>query len=223
MTCLVDSILLRTHLSPPTFTVRILAKRKNRINGLKVMVTGMMSLKTAIIVVDIINDFVTGVLGSKRAQRIVPKVKHLIDFAHKEKIPVIFTCDTHLPNLDNEFEIWPPHALQGTPGSEVVDELRPKREDFVIRKRRYNSFFDTDLDTLLRELRVETVVLVGLVTDICIQNTAAGAFFLGYHIVVPEDGVETISDEFQKTSLGYMKRVFGVRITTVEKLLKELG
>jgi nicotinamidase-related amidase len=105
----------------------------------------------------------------------------------------------------------------------VVDALKPQERDFVIRKRRYNSFFNTDLDTLLRELKAETVVLVGLVTDICIQNTAAGAFFLGYHIVVPEDGVETISDEFQETSLNYMKRVFGARITTVEKLLKELG
>jgi nicotinamidase-related amidase len=182
-----------------------------------------MSLKTAIIVVDIINDFVTGVLGSRRAPRIIPRVKHLIDFVHEKKIPVIFACDTHLPDVDNEFEVWPPHAMEGTRGSEVVDALKPQSKDFVIRKRRYNSFFNTDLDTLLRELKVETVVLVGLVTDICIQNTAAGAFFLGYHIVVPEDGVETISDEFQRTSLAYMKRVFGARITTVEKLLKELG
>jgi nicotinamidase-related amidase len=181
------------------------------------------SLKTAIIVVDIINDFVTGVLGSKRAQRIVPRVKRLTDFAHDKNIPVIFTCDTHLPDVDNEFEVWPPHAVEGTRGSEVVDALKPQERDFLIRKRHYNSFFNTDLDTLLRELKVETVVLVGLVTEICIQNTAAGAFFLGYHIIVPEDGVETISNEFQKTSLNYMKRVFGVKITTVEKLLKELA
>jgi nicotinamidase-related amidase len=180
-------------------------------------------LKTAIIVVDIINDFVTGVLGSKRARRIIPRVKLLLDHARDRKIPVIYTCDTHLPNLDREFEVWPPHAMRGTKGSEVVDVLKPQKNDFMIHKRRYNSFFGTELDMLLRELKIDTVVLVGLVTEICIQNTAAGAFFHGYHSIVPEDGVETVSDEYQKAGLDYMKRVFGAEITTIEKLLKQLS
>lgn len=180
-------------------------------------------MKTAIVVVDIINDFVTGVLGTKRAEKIIPEVKRLLDHARKKNIPIIYTCDTHLPNLDREFEVWPPHAVRGSRGSEVVDELTPERSDFLIRKRRYDSFFGTELDMLLRELKVDTVVLVGLVTDICIQNTAAGAFFHGYCIIVPEDGVETTSDGFQKAGLDYMQRVFGVEITTIEKLLKQLG
>lgn len=165
----------------------------------------------------------TGVLGSKRAGKIIPRVKRLLDFARENKIPIIYVCDTHLPRVDNEFEVWPPHAMQGTKGAEVVTELKPQKNDFVVHKRRYNSFFGTDLDTLLRELKVDTVILVGLVTEICIQNTAAGAFFHGYRIIVPEDGVETISDEFQKSGLDYMQRVFGAKITTIEKLLKQLG
>jgi len=180
-------------------------------------------LKTAIIVVDVINDFVTGALGSKRAEKIIPNVKRLLDSARKKKVPVIYTCDSHLQGLDDEFEVWSPHAILGTKGAEVVDELKPKKDDFVIRKRRYSSFFGTDLDTLLRELQVDTVVLVGLVTDICIQHTAADAFFRGYKVVVPKDGVETVSDEAQKASLEYMKKNYGAKITTVEKLLKELA
>jgi len=180
-------------------------------------------MKTAVIVVDIINDFVTGILGSKRAPRIVPRVKRLLDSARKKKVPVIYTCDTHLPNLDSEFDVWPPHAVKGTKGAEVVDELKPKKTDFVVHKRRYSSFFGTDLDTLLRELRVDTVVIVGLVTDICVQHTAGDAFFRGYHIIVPKDGVETISDEAQKISLEYMRKVYNAKITTIEKLLKELA
>ena len=183
----------------------------------------MAELKTAIIVVDVINDFVTGVLGTKRAERIIPKIKRLLDSAREKKTPVIYACDTHLPNVDREFEVWPSHAMPGTKGAEVVDELKPQKNDFVIHKRRYDSFFGTELDMLLRELKVETVVLVGLVTEICIQNTAAGASFHGYHIIVPKDGVETISDEYQKAGLKYMKRVFGTKITTTEKLLNQLA
>lgn len=180
-------------------------------------------MKTAIIVVDIINDFVSGVLGSKRAEKIIPNVKRLLDFARKKKIPVIYTCDTHLRELDDEFEVWPPHAVKGTKGAEVIDELKPEKTDFIIHKRRYSSFFGTDLDTLLRELQVDTVVIVGLVTDICVQHTAGDAFFRGYRIVIPEDGVETVSPEAQKTSLEYMKKVYNAKITTIEKLLNELA
>lgn len=113
--------------------------------------------------------------------------------------------------------------MLGTRGSEVVNELKPQKGDFMIHKRRYSSFFGTDLDMLLRELKIDTIVLVGLVTDIYIQNTAAGTFFYGYHIIVPEDAVETTSDQLQKAALDYMKRVFGAKIATTEKLLKQLA
>lgn len=65
----------------------------------------MKELKNATIVVDIINDFVTGVLRTERAEKIIPRVKRLLEFAREKKIPVIYTCDTHLPGVDNEFEV----------------------------------------------------------------------------------------------------------------------
>jgi nicotinamidase-related amidase len=66
---------------------------------------------------------------------------------------------------------------------------------------------------------VDAVVLTGLVTDICVQHTAADAFFRGYKILVPKDCVEAVSDEAQKGSLGYMERLYGAEITTSEELM----
>ena len=178
-------------------------------------------MKTAVVVVDMINDFVTGALKNERASRIIPNIQRLLDFARKKKIPVIYTNDTHLPGIDEEFEIWPQHALVGTKGAEVIEELKPVKGDYVLQKRRYSAFFGTYLDLLLRELKVDTLVLVGLVTNVCIQNTAGDAFFRGYRVIVPEDCVEATSEEAQKAGIEYMKTIYGCKITNLDELMRK--
>jgi len=178
-------------------------------------------VKTALIVVDMLNDFVTGVLKCERASRIIPNIQRLLDFARKKGVPVIYANDTHLLGVDKEFEIWPPHAVVGTKGAEVIDELKPVQGDYIIQKRRYSAFYGTDLDLLLRELYVDTLILVGLVTNVCIQHTAADAFFRGYQIIVPEDCVETLTEEAQKSGIEYLKMIYGCKITNVHELMKK--
>mgnify|MGYP000663306399 CR=1 FL=1 len=75
---------------------------------------------------------------------------------------------------------------------------------------------------LLRELGVDTVILTGLHTNICVKHTAADAFYRGYNIVVPEDCVTTFTEEDHRWGLEYMRKVYGARIVKLEELLKEL-
>nr|MDO8134922.1 isochorismatase family protein [Candidatus Njordarchaeum guaymaensis] len=70
-------------------------------------------MKPAVIVIDMINDFVTGVFKSERAKKIIPNIKALLDHARKQKIPVIYVTDAHLPNADPEFDVWGSHAVAG--------------------------------------------------------------------------------------------------------------
>jgi nicotinamidase-related amidase len=177
-------------------------------------------VKTAIIVIDMLNDFVTGSLKCERAQRIIPNIQRLLYFARKKRIPIIYTNDTHLPGIDEEFEVWPQHAVIGTKGAKVIEELKPEKGSYVIQKRRYSAFFGTSLDLLLRELKVDTLVLVGLVTNVCVQNTAADAFFRGYRIIVPEDCVEAVSEEAQKSAIEYVKTIYGCKISNVDELMR---
>lgn len=172
------------------------------------------------IVIDMINDFVTGSLKCERAPRIIPNIQLLLNFARKKGIPVIYTNDTHLRGIDEEFEVFKQHAVVGTKGAEVIDKLKPWKSDYVIQKRRYSAFFGTYLDLLLRELKIDTLVLVGLATNVCIQNTAADAFFRGYRIIVPEDCVEATSEEAQKYGIKYMKTIYGCKITNVNELMR---
>jgi nicotinamidase-related amidase len=177
-------------------------------------------VKPVVLVIDMINDFVTGVFKNERAERIIPNVKNLLNFFRRNKIPVVYINDAHLPDVDTEFRVWPRHAVVGTWGAQVVDELRPEKGDYVLRKRRYSAFQGTGLEHLLRELKVDTLILTGVVTDICVQHTAADAFFRGYKIIVPEDCVEAVDEETQKAALNYLKRIYGCEITRTEELMK---
>ena len=178
-------------------------------------------VKTAVVITDMINDFVTGIFKNERAEKIIPNVKQLLNFARENKIPVVYVNDAHMPNVDVEFDVWHQHAVAGSWGAQVVDELKPEKSDFVIQKRRYSAFQGTGLDQLLRELKVDTLILTGVVTDICIQHTAADAFFRGYKIIIPEDCVEAINEQTQKAALDYLKRVYGCEITRVNEIMKK--
>ena len=133
--------------------------------------------REALFVIDMLNDFVeTGApLEVPRARQILPRIKERIEEARERLIPVIYICDAHREK-DEEFKEWPEHAIFGTRGAEVVKELKPKRGDFVVKKRRYSAFLGTDLDLLLKELKVEKLYLTGILTNICVFFTASLIF-----------------------------------------------
>jgi nicotinamidase-related amidase len=181
---------------------------------------GVFGVNTAVLVIDVINDFVTGALGSDRAAAIVPHIHRLLKRARELRVPIIYVTDAHIPEIDREFEVWPRHAEKGSEGARVVEEVRPREGDHHIEKRRYSCFYATGLDALLRELGVDTIVLTGLVTHICIQHTAADAFFRGYRVVVPEDCVQAPTEEVHKASLRYMEEMYGAEVTFSEALME---
>ena len=110
--------------------------------------------KPAILVVDMLNDFVTGALGCDRARDIVPATAKLLDAARKAGVPVIYCNDAHRPGIDRELQLWGDHAIAGTKGAEVIPELAPQACDYVVPKRRYSGFFQTDLDILLMSITI---------------------------------------------------------------------
>jgi len=178
--------------------------------------------KMALIIVDMEKDFVWGALKCERAARIVPRLQELVKAARQTGVPVIYSNDAHLPGLDHEFEVWGEHALAGSEGAQVVDELKPEAKDFVVPKRTYSGFFQTHLEMLLRDLGVETVIITGLHTNICVRHTSAGAFFRGFKIVVPEDGVEAFTEKDHTEGLEYLKMAYKAEITTTEDLIREM-
>src|SRR5579862_3026567 len=121
----------------------------------------------------------------------IAAVRPLIERFRDLSYPVIFVSEEHRRSLidfgrelDGEEGI---HCLEGDPGTAIAAALGVGPDDVVIRKRRYSCFFATDLDLVLRSLRVETVVLVGELTDVCVHYSFADAHQLDYVVRVVED------------------------------------
>ena len=164
----------------------------------------------ALLVVDMIHDFVDGKFGSEWAREIVPRVKNLVERFRRDGI-VFFLCDSH-DEGDAELKVWGDHAMKGTWGSEIVEDLKPKQGDIVVRKHTYDGFLFTELDEELRKRGVEEVYICGVATDICVKHTAFGAFARGYDVYVVRDACAGTSQEAHEWALDYMRRIYGARI-----------
>jgi len=172
-------------------------------------------MRQALLVVDMLNDFVLAgaPLEVPRAREILPALRQRIAAARRDGIPVIYVCDAHAAD-DREFVRmgWPPHAIAGTSGAEVVTELAPRPGDPRVAKTSYSGFHATDLESLLRKLAVEELILTGCVTSICILYTAADAVMRGFHVLVPVDCVAPLDPADGVFALRQMKNVLGVDV-----------
>lgn len=168
----------------------------------------------ALLVVDVLVDFIDpkGALYiGQVAENVVSEVKSRLEIHRSESNPVFFICDRHLED-DREFELFPPHSIQGTGGDAIVSELAPRPNERVIDKRRFSAFFGTDLDLSLRDKEIEEIELVGVVTNICVLYTAADARALGYRVSVPEKAVASFDEEAHHFALQEMKKTLGVNM-----------
>ncbi|MEM0203125.1 MAG: isochorismatase family cysteine hydrolase [Archaeoglobaceae archaeon] len=167
----------------------------------------------ALIVVDMQKDFCyrNGALYIENAEEIFETTKRVVDKARKRGMKIVFTQDWHRSD-DKEFRVWPKHCVMNTWGAEIIDELKPREEDYIVKKRRYSAFFATDLDLTLRELEVRKVFICGVATNICVLHTAGDAAIRGYKVAIIEDCTKALSDYDQEYAIKHMKSVFNAEI-----------
>jgi ureidoacrylate peracid hydrolase len=169
---------------------------------------------TAVIVVDMLNDFCKpgGAMVLPGYETLVAPQRRVIDAARVAGAPVVFLLDTHRRGMrhEREFAKRTPHCLEGSWGAQVIDDLGARDDDIYVTKRRYSGFFNTDLDLTLKDMQVDTLIVVGVVTNICVRSTVHDAFFLGYTVAVPEDCVAATGPREQESSLYDIATHFGV-------------
>ncbi len=177
---------------------------------------------TALVVVDMVNEFFEpgGKMVLEGGQVLYAPMNQLLDAAHKAKIPVFYTNQWLRPD-DSLFKKRIPHCLVGTWGAEVVDALHQSPEDITVHKRRYSAFYQTDLDLHLRERGIKTVIVTGVVTNICVRSTVHDAYFLGYDVIIPVECVAATSPEAQEVTLYDIETHYGT-VTTLDEVLGRL-
>jgi nicotinamidase-related amidase len=176
-------------------------------------------VRTALIVVDMQNDFVKegGTLVVPDAEATIPKLQGLLELARESGMKVVFTQDTHTDG-DPEWEIWPEHVREGAWGWEIVEELAPREDELVIRKVRYDAFYGTHLDHYLRVWDVDTLVICGTVANICVHYTAASAALRWFEVIVPRDATSALDPFDLEASLRQTSYLFAGKITSSESI-----
>jgi nicotinamidase-related amidase len=178
----------------------------------------------ALIIVDMLNDFYTGVLQNEvHASKIVPVIEKLIDHARNDpNWMVVYSNDAHRAD-DAEIAVWGPHAMAGTRGADVIDALAPigALREIVSPKRFYGAFDETGLDEILKQYGVTDVVIVGQHTHCCVRHSAYGAFIRGYGIEIPTDGVCVFDGVDNEAAIDYLRTIYGATITHSATLIGE--
>jgi len=183
--------------------------------------------KVALLIIDMQNEFISegGAIKCPGGQDIVPNIKRLLKVVREKEISVIYTQELHRTQkvdfgreLDGE---EPEHCLEGSWGAEIISELTPRKEDFVIPKRRYSAFFATDLEILLKGLDTDTLIITGAATDVCVRATAQDAQQLNYKVIVPEECVAGTSVEQHKAALRHIQYILG-KVVSLDKIESEL-
>lgn len=168
----------------------------------------------ALLVIDMLKDFIEqgGALETgEEGREIIGFIKEKIEEYRKENYPIIFICDNHEID-DKEFDMFPPHCIADTEGSQIIDDFQVLQEDKIIRKRRYSAFYGTDLDLYLREKGVDEISLVGVNTNICVLYTAADGRNISYKVNVYKNGVASFDRGSHEFALKEIENTLGCKI-----------
>ncbi|MBW2107523.1 MAG: cysteine hydrolase [Deltaproteobacteria bacterium] len=174
----------------------------------------MAQKQKALIVVDMLNDFVDekgALYCGQGARAIISFIQERIQAYRSQGDLVIYLQDSHHED-DEEFKKFPKHCVTGTWGHQVVPELAPEQGDIVIEKRRYSGFFETTLDEVLTTHGIEEVEVVGVCTNICVMDTVGDLANRDYAVTVPKAGVADFDPEFHAFALKRMDTIYGARI-----------
>lgn len=154
--------------------------------------------------------------------RVIDNSVKVVDAARAAGMPIIFACDQHIPGIDRELRLWGEHGIKGKAVPNPKLRAGSGKLDFVIPKRRYSAFFQTDLDLTLCELGIKTLVAVGEDTNICVLHSLADAYYLGYETIVVEDCTRTFLCGTQEGAIEHCVKCYGSRIMVAEELVAQL-
>lgn len=185
--------------------------------------------KSALLVIDMQNDFVLEGFPMEvaAARTKLPQMQGVIAASRAVGIPVIYT--QHI--LLDSFNISPletacnPRLLsegmrKGSHGAQIIDDLTPEADDVVITKHRYDAFHNTPLDSVLKTIRglhqIDTVIIIGTLTEACCESTARSAYMRDYKVALVSDATGALSPAAQEATENNITSFFGQVLSSGE-------
>ncbi|WP_202077814.1 cysteine hydrolase family protein [Caldalkalibacillus salinus] len=183
--------------------------------------------QSALVLIDIQKESKYGVEG---LESIAGNAQALIEECRAKDIPVIYTRQINRQDgiglsygepLDDAGA--PVFYCTGTDSIEVIDDLKPAKEDIVIDKHRWSAFYQTSLDLMLQSLGVKHLIIGGLVTDGCLMTSVFDGYFRDYQVNLVHDISATTNSGAHMSSILIMANwVYGLKIYSADNLIKHL-
>jgi ureidoacrylate peracid hydrolase len=178
----------------------------------------------ALLIVDVQNDFVSSKGSAAQrgddvssAQAMVPRLIRLIEEARRFSLPVIHVKTTHSEWTDTPSWIYrksQEKALttcrEGTWGAEFYEGISPQPDERVVIKHRYSAFIHTDLNTVLKAKGIESVLVTGVATNVCVETTARDAYMYDYYVTMLEDCAAAYDPKLHEATLENIRLHFGL-------------
>lgn len=184
---------------------------------------------SALLVIDMQNDFVQEgcPMEVPMARRRIPRMRRVVDRCRAAGVPVVYTRHVlydafDVSPLETAIQPWlrTSGMREGTFGARITAELAPEPGDHVVRKHRYDAFHNTELETLLHTVsglrRVDTVIVVGTLTEVCCDTTARSAYMRDFKVAFVGDATGALSEEAQTATERAIGSFFGRVLSTAE-------
>jgi nicotinamidase-related amidase len=163
--------------------------------------------KFALLLIDVINDFDFPEADQllKYARRMAPNLLRLKRRAQEAGVPVIYVND-NFGRWKSDFRRTVNHCAQHGRGRDVVKLLQPEKIDYFVLKPKHSGFFSTTLETLLRYLETQTLILTGIAGNFCVLFTANDAYMRDFNLFVPADCTVSNTKKENASALELMKK-----------------
>jgi len=181
-------------------------------------------MKPAMLIIDMLADFIheDGTLRVPGSRDIIPVIRQVRDTLRSRGVPILYLCDAHMVD-DPEFANWPPHAVKGSKGAEIIPELAPGQGDTVIHKVHIRGLDEPEVSKKIAELGVDYLIMTGVATEYCIKETALQARKRGLAVTIVNDavaGVERREGDVRRAVEDL--RLNGAQFLSGQELLQEL-
>jgi ureidoacrylate peracid hydrolase len=200
---------------------------------------GKYAFNFGLLVVDMQNGFVSKGgsydqlgMNTEEYRKIIPKTKELLDFCRANLIPVFFTEAIREPSgidlltrvhrllpVTREERLKVPICVRGTWDAKTIDEIKPADSDHVVIKRRDSAFQDTELRVWLQSERINTLIICGVDTSICVETSLRDAFNIGYDVILISDATASGINKHYETTLERVRDYYGL-VMTVERFFR---
>ncbi|KKI84516.1 cysteine hydrolase family protein [Shouchella clausii] len=184
-----------------------------------------MKERCALLIIDMINPF-----DFDDADKLLPDAKNcakaianLKAILRAKEWPIIYVNDNY-GDWQSEFTQVYNHIVNNRlPGALIAKLLAPDTEDYSVLKPQFSGFFASPLDMLLRELNIQTLILTGVVGNMCVEFTANDAYMRDYQLLIPKDGFACFTEEEYDASLNHFTTVLKADVSSSKELQKRLN